>query len=410
MATSIQHPRCILPLDAGLEDGRPYVVSEVVPDRSLGEWIETEGLPRISRAVDLTLDILEGLAAASAGGLLHRDVRPANVFVQPLQDRGVVGVDAGGHATSDTTTETSNDPDGRARIGNFGLLHLVPVCRDRAAPKDRSGEPAYVAPERFDGSTGGRFRDIHGLGCTLCFCLRGRLPEDERLPEDGRIDLVRTGVPRGLCRVVRRMIAGDPARRYPDLAAVERALRPYATTAPGPAPPSRYLASFLVDRLVVDLGLKLPWLVVWFHALAEVTPRSLLALFAAWAALEFLYYLVADGVAGGSPGTRLTSLALRTCSGGFPSPAAIVIRSLTQTACVFGPLAAAVGALGLDVLTVAWWPLFPLTMYLAGHLFLFSTLRRSTGYRTLSDLASHTAVRALPEPRDLSGQSLSRRR
>jgi serine/threonine protein kinase len=81
LAASVSHPRSTFVFGAGEHEGQPYIVMELMPGRTLKDLIDEEGAVAIARSVDFILDVIEGLQAAHAIGVVHRDVKPSNCFL-----------------------------------------------------------------------------------------------------------------------------------------------------------------------------------------------------------------------------------------------------------------------------------------------------------------------------------------
>src|SRR4051812_41646328 len=147
-AARLDHPCVTTVYDVVEEDGRPWLVMEHVSARSLQELIEEQG-PLLPAAVArIGLDVLAALEAAHRAGIVHRDVKPANVLVEPdghacLTDFGIA-----------TTTGDSSLTTGGALIGS----------------------PSYMAPERAYGDEPRPPVDLWSLGATLYAAVEGRPP------------------------------------------------------------------------------------------------------------------------------------------------------------------------------------------------------------------------------------------
>lgn len=191
------HPNVVEIYDAGmLPDGRPYLVMELCPGGSLAGRA-----PLPARDVaGIGHGIADALVAAHGLGVLHRDIKPANILVKRY---GTVG------------------------LGDFGLAALIESGRDSSVTL-AALTPAYAAPEAFHLEPPSPRSDIYALGATLYALLAGRpprfpagaspsVPEIIRLHDAPVLDL--PGVPTDLTSMLRRALAKDPARRYPDAAA-----------------------------------------------------------------------------------------------------------------------------------------------------------------------------------------------
>ncbi|GLV96701.1 serine/threonine-protein kinase [Streptomyces lavendulae] len=206
--------------EAGTED-HPWIVMELVKGGSLYDRLAAGPMP-LGEVLRLGLDVLSALRAAHAEGVLHRDVKPANVLLRP--DGGAVLTDFGIAALHGATALTST-----------GVL---------------IGSPEYIAPERARGEEGLAASDLWSLGMLLYVAAEGTHPLRRSTSlatvvavlEDPIPAPVRSGP---LAPVLQRLLVRDPAAR-PDGAALEALLRDASTAlaagAPGshPAAPNPY--------------------------------------------------------------------------------------------------------------------------------------------------------------------------
>ena len=200
-AARFQHERVTTVYDVVEQDGQPWIVMEYVPSRSLAEWVQDGPLP-VHRVVRIGLDVLAALAAAHRAGIVHRDVKPANVLVS---DQGRAWLTDFGIASST----------GESRLTGHGVI---------------LGSPSYIAPERArgDGDAGPSI-DVWGLGATLYFAVEGRPPFDRG---EGMATLLavtteqppRPGAAGSLEPLLTALLSRDPAQR-PTVAQATTALQ-----------------------------------------------------------------------------------------------------------------------------------------------------------------------------------------
>ncbi len=196
---------------------------ELVEGRTLEAWVREDGPLGADEAARVGLDLCRALAAIHARGLVHCDLKPANV----MRERGgrIVVLDFG-------VARARNDP---ARAGE-----LEP---ERAgALETAGGTPLFMSPEQFRGERDlGPQTDLHALGCLLYWLVSGALPFNgatfdelsRRVLAGEHVALLdrRADVPAGFAAIVERAIAVDSARRFATAGEMERALR--GLTAPG---------------------------------------------------------------------------------------------------------------------------------------------------------------------------------
>ena len=194
-ATRLRHPRCLRALALERDDRHVYVAYPYVRGRTLREHLRGGGLDDAT-AVEAAAQVLEALAHAHAKGIVHRDVKPANVMLEE------------GEKTS-------------VRLVDFGLAQ-IDEAETLTAVGDVPGTLGYIAPERLAGEEAAGAADVWSVGVLLWEALAGRHPfwavsplETARRVETGAQPLatVRPDLPRGLCRAVDRMLEVDPRKR-----------------------------------------------------------------------------------------------------------------------------------------------------------------------------------------------------
>lgn len=198
-----------------VEDGPwSFIIMEYVAGPDLQVRVRDRGPLTAEQSVRLGRDIAAALGTAHRRGILHRDVKPQNVLL---------------------------DPDGRYRLTDFGSARLdgqLGVTTTGAL----TGTPDYTAPEVLAGRRGDARTDIYALGLTLHFGLTGELPGRNAAPAsreagDGhRPSKVTTAVPQWLDDVVARATADSPEDRFPTASAFDQALSKSVADVPGPAP------------------------------------------------------------------------------------------------------------------------------------------------------------------------------
>ncbi len=155
-ACRVQHPNAVAVLDFGVNPGGvAYLVMELLHGHSLEKELEDRGQIPPHRAVEIAVPVASALAAAHAAGVLHRDVKPSNVFL---------------HQT----------PQGEVpKILDFGIAKVVgeaAIGQNLTVDGSLLGTPAYMAPERFRRGPYGPKSDVYSLGAMLYEMLSGRLP------------------------------------------------------------------------------------------------------------------------------------------------------------------------------------------------------------------------------------------
>ncbi len=236
---------------------------EWVQGPSLREYLTRRGALSPHHAAELMRQVALGLSAAHAKNLIHGDIKPANILLEPI-----------GQAISDSRAK-EHQLQYRARLADFGLAR--PLTQSLASNHDQPdnvrfiGTPAYASPEQLlDGRQGDVASDIWSIGATLYHALVGTPPFAGR--PDAIMRQMRIGDPRPLRRIDPRInrdlesiclkaLAREPARRYPTAQAVADDLLRYLNGQPVAARPvslpNRWVKSLkrhpLVSALVVLL-------------------------------------------------------------------------------------------------------------------------------------------------------------
>jgi serine/threonine-protein kinase len=208
MAAAIEHPAIVPIYEAGAIRDTLYIAMRYVPGYDLGRLLRTEGPLGVSRTLTIIGPVADALDAAHARGLIHRDVKPANILVEP------------------------GNPE-RALLTDFGLSRRMGelTASARSGPL---GTIDYVAPEQVqDGPVDGR-ADQYALACLVVHCLTGAPPFEgdseaavlfaQVNAEPPRIRDRRPDLPIPMDEAIHRALSKDPSRRFPDCRAFVAAL------------------------------------------------------------------------------------------------------------------------------------------------------------------------------------------
>jgi hypothetical protein len=209
IAASIEHPNVVPIYAAGEEDGIPFIAMRYVSGSDLGRRLTREGRLDPAAAAGLIAQVGNGLDAIHAAGLVHRDVKPANVLLG--------GTGGGDHAY----------------ITDFGVARNVATESGLTQTGRFVGTLDYVAPEQISGGAIDARVDVYALGCLLFKLLTGDVP----FPRDGEAarlyahlndpppapSLHATAVPMALDDVVIRAMSKEPGDRYPSAGDLGRA-------------------------------------------------------------------------------------------------------------------------------------------------------------------------------------------
>src|SRR5499427_4010542 len=163
-AARLSHRGVVTIYDVAEEDGRPWIVMELVPSRSLDQVLATEGRLKSLRAGRVGQQLLAALAAAHAAGVLHRDVKPSNVLI--ARDG------SGGPGAPDGWNE-------RAVLTDFGIAQFQGDPRLTLTGMVM-GSPGFTAPERIRGEDASPASDLWSLGATIYAAVEGHGPFEKR--------------------------------------------------------------------------------------------------------------------------------------------------------------------------------------------------------------------------------------
>jgi tRNA A-37 threonylcarbamoyl transferase component Bud32 len=406
LASTIAHPRCVFVLAADEEAGRTYIVMELMPGATLADLVEKDGPLPPSEAVGRILDVIEGLQEAHRCGLIHRDVKPSNCFL---------------------------DAEGRVKVGDFGLSKSLVQDARLTQTGAFLGTLLYAAPEQIRHEVVDQQADVYSVAATLYFLLTGRAPFQA---DDPAAALARTmtdpltsmrklrpEIPTTLDAVVLRGLARERGKRWRNLEDFRVALLPFVPGRHSLAEVGWRVGAFLLDAVFVTavefLFIFAASLLFTSFLLPEEKRGPLLAavlnaLGTVFAAL--LYFGVPESRWGGSAGKLLLRLRVRTVPGNDrPSlPRALartflfvsVLNGLTWAVQLIVLAAAQLLGGGLSLAGELLLSAAGLLGPLVGWLLIASTMRRRNGYRALHDFLSGTVVIRLPErrkPRLLSG-------
>lgn len=241
----VQHPRVVVVLDTGVHDGQAYVVMQLVRGIPLREWQRSaESWKALVRSY---IEVGRGLAAAHAVGVIHRDLKPDNVIV---------------------------DPEGNPTIVDFGLAQPNPhrepddVAVTASHQTRIVGTPEYMAPEQMSGTRADERSDQYSLAASLFEAVYGALPypghDTYRLMQSiGRGDLrprpADDLAPKQLYEVLARALSLEPERRWPTVSAFVDEL---ADVEQGVAPRRHSRAAVAVGVALALLLAAVMWLAV----------------------------------------------------------------------------------------------------------------------------------------------------
>jgi hypothetical protein len=200
MAAAVDHPNVIPIHDMGVHEHSLYIVMRYVAGGDLKGLLATSGLLEPEFALSLLMPVALALDGAHAGGLIHRDVKPANVLIQRSVEGEVEHV----------------------YLTDFGIAKSASFLTGLTGTGGFIGTLEYMAPEQIEGREVSPQTDVYALAATFYQCLTGRVPFQREIaegvrPPTGAVELVsgfRPDLPSALDGVLAKALARNPADRY----------------------------------------------------------------------------------------------------------------------------------------------------------------------------------------------------
>ncbi len=380
LASTIAHPRCVFVYAADEDQGQPYIVMELMPGDTLKDLVEQQGPLPPEQAVAKILDVIEGLHETHRHGVIHRDVKPSNCFL---------------------------DGDGRVKIGDFGLAKSLVSDSHLTRTGAFLGTVLFASPEQVRKDPLDQQTDVYSVAATFYYLLTGRAPFQTgdaaatlaRIVADPPppIRSLRPEIPAALDQVVLRGLERHRQRRWHDLEAFRAALEPFA-----PRQFSIGGVGLRIGAYLIDMVLLTPFF-VFYAILFQNSPHPLLEWMGGTVASDlhwFLYFVFLEGIWGCSLGKHW--LRLRIYGNQASQPPGLrraLVRALVFYALLGFPW---------DLITLAWsdeasgpyGPWSPLIAFVpvtvVGWLILALPMRARSGYRGVHDWLSGTRVVRLP--------------
>jgi hypothetical protein len=393
LAAGVNHPNSLYIFGSEEIEGLPVITMEIAGSGTLKDKLKKRGPLPVKSAVDAILDVISGLEAAFASGVLHRDVKPSNCFVSP---------------------------DGSVKVGDFGLS-VSTLARDDSyvtATGVIMGTPAYAPPEQLRGDDLDVRADIYSVGATLFTLLTGQAPFEGKnavqvvanaVNQKPRpVSELREEVPPGLERVVARCLAKQPEGRYDGYMALRNALLPFSSRQPEPASLKLRASAGWVDYLIAFLVPYVPIMLLVGGEQFHVQPlidRTLYSArhYLACLGFAFLYFAIVEGIWGGGLGKRLKQLRVVRANGRRPGIARALIRILVPVLCCEGVripvLMASISISHINEMTSFHVALFFFACFACPWIpvLLSLTARRENAFTTFWDLVSGTRVVVKPK-------------
>ena len=230
-AASLQHPNVVSIYDLGEVDGHLFIAMEFVTGADLEALMQTHEPLSLQEKLDIIIDVLTGLTFAHKRGIVHRDVKPANIRIAE---------------------------DGRAKLMDFGVAHLT--TSQLTSTGASLGTPVYMSPEQITGGKATPATDVFAVGAVLYELLTGNKPFDSQtlqglfykiLSEKPKpIREVMPGLPSALDHIVEKAMAKDAPDRYQSALDMANDLSGVRSMLSGPGYPSSVSLSATVEHAI----------------------------------------------------------------------------------------------------------------------------------------------------------------
>jgi serine/threonine-protein kinase len=207
-AARLTHPNVVAVFDTGEQDGVPYIVMELVEGPSLHTILAEHGPLPAPEVARVGLSVCSALAHAHGRGLIHRDMKPANVLID----------------------DGSREP----KVADFGIAKGLEDTGGLTRTGGLIGTAAYLSPEQISGKPATPASDVYAVGCLLYACLVGEPPFNGTTPVAiamkhinepvPRLRDRRPDVPESFASIIHRALEKDPARRFASAAEMHQAI------------------------------------------------------------------------------------------------------------------------------------------------------------------------------------------
>jgi serine/threonine-protein kinase len=211
-AAKLVHPGIVNIFDTGTDGDTAFIVMELVRGRTLRDAIEGDGSLPVAMAVHVAMDVADALDCAHRNGLIHRDVKPANILLTVIPGTTAV----------------------RVKVTDFGIAKAVSGGSDLTQTGAVIGTAKYLSPEQVEGRSPDHRSDVYALGVVLYEMLCGRPPYTAETELATALQHVRSdpmpprrlvaGIPKPLETIVLKAMAKEPDERFGSAVAFKEAL------------------------------------------------------------------------------------------------------------------------------------------------------------------------------------------
>ena len=289
IASAISHPHCVFVHRADEDSGTPFIAMELMTGQTLKDIVSKRGPLPYSEAIPLILQCIDGLIEAHSRGMIHRDVKPANCYL---------------------------DDQGNVKIGDFGLARSLVSDSELTRTGSFLGTPLYASPEQILGEKVDEQSDIYSLAATIYFLLAGKAPFESphatqviaKIVSADPPAFVEAGVqiPKKLEQVVLRGLARDRSKRYANFHQFRDELIQTIAQRDRVATLMRRILAFIIDSFLVSISMGVVAIGFLAYGFQEQQFRANANLLGTL--LQGLYLLTFESLFGTTIGKRLLSL------------------------------------------------------------------------------------------------------
>jgi eukaryotic-like serine/threonine-protein kinase len=380
LAARVNHPNIVYVFAAEEIQGVPVIAMELASGGTLKDLVAATGPLQTVQAVDAVLQIIAGLEATAAAGVLHGDIKPSNCFV---------------------------DAEERIKVGDFGIAAAIQY--EATLTGGVLATPTFASPEQLRGEALDVRSDIYAVGATLYYLLTGGPPfEDANVARlidrvlhqrPASVRAVRRDVPRTLAGIIQQCLAKDLRERPHSYGQLTRLLLLHGSAQPAPAPLGlRALAGILDGMFVRIAGGVLPFLALTqWQQRVPADPLEWFAFIGLHSVLLVVYFGVSEGLWSASPGKMVVGLRVIRTDRQPLSVGCSLARACLWWLSLTPGLLTWVALWPSELGAAAWsagWPAYLATLgtTLTGIGTLFARARRRNGFAGLHDLATRTRV------------------
>ncbi len=289
IASAISHPHCVFVHRADEDCGTPYIAMELMTGQTLKDIVAKRGPLPYTEAIPLVLQCIDGLIEAHSRGMIHRDVKPANCYL---------------------------DDQGNVKIGDFGLARSLVSDSELTRTGSFLGTPLYASPEQILGEKVDEQSDIYSLAATIYFLLAGKAPFESPHATQVIAKIVSADpppfseagvqVPKKLEQVVLRGLARDRSKRFSHFQEFRDELVQTLVQRDRIATLPRRVLAFVIDNFLVSIAIGLIVFSTVTFGDRELDFRNYLSMFGTL--FQGSYLLFFEALFGATIGKRLMNL------------------------------------------------------------------------------------------------------